>query len=198
MSAPEFYQLGNRNTQPTGMSLPLPEDFAWSDKLPALVPLPNVLIGVRAAQRWVDIMTTNTSVYLYSEAVVQMVEKEGFQGMEFFPVEIGGVESPRLCAQLPWPRYYVGRVTGRIKAVVTTDEGELLPFDEVTGMYGPNDGLLKRGQLQPETWDGSDFLYVSTYPSYCFCTARVKEAVEKRKLHNFNFIAPYEPNVFTV
>ena len=186
-----------RTNSPTGIDIDLPESFAWSRQLPARVPLLGVQVAA-GGRRWVDLMVTNTSVYLHSEAVVRMVEEEGFTGMEFFPTEISKVESKQLRAQTPWPRYYVGRVTGRIGAVVTTDEGETPPFDEESGTYRRRGASLYRGQLLPETWDGSDFLYISTFPSYCFCTARVKAAIEQRKLYNFNFYSEREPNVFTV
>ena len=199
MSTLELFKLDTLEVYPTGMSLLLPSGFTRSNVLPNIVPLPDVVIGRRAARRWVDIMNTNTAICLYSETVVCMVEEEGLRGMEFFPVEIGQVESPHLQAERPWPRYFVGRVTGRIGAIVTTNAGEPLLFDEATGMYRTGDGLLKRGQVQPETWDGSDFMHLSTIPAtHRFCTARVKAAVEKRKLSNFNFYPPYEPDVFAV
>ena len=193
----QFFKYSMRTNSPTGIDLGLPSNFARSKVMPACVPLPNV--GVAAGgRRWVDLMVTNTSVFLYSEAVVRMVEEEGFRGIEFFPVEIGEIESKLLRAQTPWPRYYVGRTTGRIGAVVTTDEGAAPPFDEATGTYRRRGASLYRGQLLPETWDGSDFFYISSFPSYCFCTARVKAAIEQRKLYNFNFYSEHEPNVFTV
>ena len=185
-----------RTNSPKGIDIDLPDNFAWTKQLPAQVPLPNVAVAA-GGRRWVDLMVTNSiGLYLYSEAVVKMVAEEGLQGIEFFPTEIGKVEGKQLREQRPWPRYYVGRVTGRIGAIVSNEEGgEPLPVDEQTGLYR----FIKLGglncfQLQPESWDGSDFLHVSTVnTAHRLCTERVKAAVERRKLHNFNFIAEQRP-----
>ena len=193
-----FFEYSMRTTLPTGIGLSLPEDFAWSRQRPEQTPLPGVEVAEQA-RRWVDLMVTNSpGLYLYSEAVVHMVQEEGFGGIEFFAVEVARVESKHLRAQTPWPRYYVGRVTGRIGAIVANEMGgEPLRVDEQTGLYQFSKlGGLEYYQLQPESWDGSDFMHVSTvYTAHRLCTARVKAAVEQRKLRNFNFYSEREPNV---
>ena len=184
---------------PTGIGLGLPSNFALSKVIPAQVPLQNVEVAERA-RRWVDIMTTNTSVFLYSEAVVRMVEEEGFTGIEFFPVEVSKVEGKHLRVQTPWPRYYVGRITGRIGAVVSSARDEPLSFDEKTGMYQPQYlETIHIFRMNKTEWDQSDFCHVSTFGSlHSFCTPRAKAAIEKRKLHNFNFISEREPDFFRI
>ena len=194
----QFFQYSIRTTLPTAIGIGLPDDFAWSKQLPARAPLSGVEIAEKG-QSWVDIMVTNSpGLYLYSEAVVKMVQEERFRGIDFFQLDISWVESSRLRAQRPWPCYYVGRITGRIGAFITTDKGEPPPSDEVTGLYRRRGATLYRGQLRPEMWDGSDFLYIDTFPSYCFCTSRVRVTVEQRKLRNFNFYSERDPNVFLV
>ena len=185
-----------RTNSPTGTGLMLPSGFARSDKPPTRVPLLDVAVTA-GGQRWVDLMVTNTiGLYLYSEAVVRMVEEEGFKGIEFFPVEVSRVEGKQLREQRPWPRYYVGRLTGRIGAVVKL-EGEPLPIDEQTGLYQVvRPGFPKSYHLQTSTWQGSDFLHISNIQgSYHLCTARVKEAIDQRGLYNFNFYSEREPGV---
>jgi hypothetical protein len=204
-----FFYFRLYMTKPKATNLPLDYSFARSAAdiesfldlaraVDAEASIDEVVVESKNARQWVDIMDTyKIWIHLFSEQVVQMVEEEDFRGIEFFPVQFGRVESRFLRARRPWPKYFVGRVTGRIAADMETYEGEPLAFDEQTGFYKTKGlGGLHRARLRPETWDGSDFMHVSTfYTSHRLCTARVKEAVERRKLSNFNFIAEEAPNI---
>lgn len=98
--------------------------------------------------------------WVFSEKVKNLFEENNVTGIEFYPIEIEGLDA----------KYYGYYVTGRAGNVLNTDEMDCIPMFETL-------------EFNEEEWDGSDmFLFLNSTGE--FMTERVKDILEKNKITN--------------
>ncbi len=98
--------------------------------------------------------------WVFSEKVKNLFEENNITGIEFYPIEIEGLDA----------KYYGYYVTGRAGNVLNTDEMDCIP------MFEPL-------EFNEEEWDGSD-MFLFTNSTGEFMTERVKDILEKNKITN--------------
>lgn len=122
--------------------------------------------------------TTHAWIKLFSEKVINILEKEGFKGWSTIPAKIFGKEGKDVDG------YHVIQVRGHCGRIDDSkSREETIPPKSSKGK--PRTALMGL-YFDPESWDGSD-IFSPEETGFIFVTKKVKQALEEAKVINIDF-----------
>ena len=126
-----------------------------------------------------DLISTGHAVlYLLADRVFEIFRENHFTGWASYPVVIYGKKGELITG------YQGLAISGKCDPLDNSRSQRILK-DPLTPKGKPYYALLGL-YFDLNTWDGSDF-FVPRSTGYIFVTERVKEAIEKAKMKNFEF-----------
>lgn len=198
----KFYSLEERNTLPTAIIYGIKET-QYSEEIPDCTRLVGGAAEVELSEqgtKWHDILTTSSqSVKIVSERVVNGIKEAGLTGIDFYPITSINAKPNKRLLDIDPPNYYWFIITGTVKARLERDDGTPIEFNQDRGIYEfsmKHVGKAKRYVLDMDSWDGSDFIYISTViNAHRFFSERFAELIKKNKWTNFVVNPPIANNI---